>query len=188
MKLIVGLGNPGKQYEKTWHNLGFLAIDKIAENLTSSKFKEEKKFSALTSEGTLEKEKIILAKPTTFMNSSGQAVFALAKFYKIKIEDIIVVHDDIDLPLGKIRITVNSSAGGNNGVKSIIAFLKSQEFFRIKIGIATEELKKTDSADYVLEKIKTKNLKQVKESIDKASEAAICIVEKSASIAMNLFN
>jgi len=187
MKLIVGLGNPGKKYEKTWHNLGFMAVDKIAKDL-KTEFKEEKKFSAALAVVKFKNEKIILLKPQTFMNNSGVAILAIMNFYKIGVEDLIVIHDDIDLPLGKLRIVKDSSAGGNNGIKSIIELLKSKNFIRIKIGVATSDLKIIGSADYVLEKIKAENIKKANEEIAYAADAAICLIEKSTQEAMNLYN
>ena len=112
MKLIIGLGNPGLQYKKTWHNLGFLALDEIADSFDFEKFKLNKKLQAQTAAGKIGQEKVILAKPQTQMNNSGLAVAAILKYYKINPADLIVIHDDIDLPLGKIRITADSSAGG----------------------------------------------------------------------------
>ena len=121
MKLIIGLGNPGKQFNKTRHNIGFEVLDQARTDFDLPKFKLDKKLKAEITKN----KNIILAKPQTYMNLSGEAVMAIKKYYKIKIEDIIVIHDDIDLPVGKIRISQGSSSGGNKGVQSIIKNLKS---------------------------------------------------------------
>lgn len=182
-KLIVGLGNPGKRYEKTWHNLGFLILDELAK----SKFRKSIRFQAEIAEQE-NKGKIILAKPLTFMNNSGIAVNALIEFHKIPFKNLIVIHDDLDLPLGKIRISSNSSAGGHNGVASIIDSLKTKEFTRIKIGIKTDKLEKIDPAVYVLEKTGKKEKKELAEVIAKTIQAIEIILEDSVESAMNKFN
>ena len=176
--VVIGLGNPGKKYEATWHNLGFLVLD----GLTGGKFKKSAKFQAEVSV-----EKNILAKPLTFMNNSGIAVNSLMKFYKIPPTDLIVVHDDLDLPLGKIRIVSESSAGGHNGVASIIQQIGTKKFVRIKIGIKTARLEKMDPADYVLEKI-GKEKKVVPGILNQAIQAIDIILEDSVESAMNKFN
>ncbi|MDD5341338.1 MAG: aminoacyl-tRNA hydrolase [Patescibacteria group bacterium] len=154
MKLIIGLGNPGPDYKNTRHNVGFRLLDELMIHglFDLSEFKTEKKFNAEVSEGTFGAEKIILAKPTTFMNDSGAAVLALKTFYKIKSSEIIVIQDDLDLPIGKIRISTESSSAGHKGIDSIIQKLKSKTFIRIRVGIANE-LKEIIPADkFVLQK------------------------------------
>lgn len=188
MKLIVGLGNPGPQYHKTWHNIGFMALDRLADEFDFSDFKEEKKFKAEIAVGKIQGQKIILAKPTTFMNNSGEAVSAIAKYYKIKPTEIIVIHDDLDLPLSRIKLINQSSAGGHNGIKSIIQYLKTQDFTRIKIGVATPKKDKMDSADYVLTKIGLLQTNKVKEIIKKTTSAVEETVGFSLLSAMNKFN
>lgn len=190
MKLVVGLGNPGKKYEKTWHNIGFMAVDKTAHFLSAPKFKGSLKFLAETSSVNdgQNSDKLILAKPLTFMNLSGKSVSAMANFYKIKPEDIIVIHDDIDLPLGKIRISFDSSDGGHNGIKSIIESLGTKKFCRIKIGVATEKKNLMDSADYVLNKFTKEDLRIVEAQISLTAEAVIEIIKSSANEAMNKYN
>lgn len=188
MKLVIGLGNPGKDYERTWHNAGFLALDKLADELGTGKFKTEKKFSTETAAGKLGREKVILAKPQTFMNESGRAVAAMLKFYKLSVNDLLVIHDDIDLPLGKLRIAKDSSAGGHNGIKSIISSVGSQDFLRIKMGVRTEVTDKMKAADYVLKKINLKDFKYLQEEIDRAVQAAVCAMAESPTMAMNKFN
>jgi len=134
-KIIIGLGNPGKKYEMSRHNLGFWVIDKIAENFKFPVMNHQSKFKAEISEGIVSGKKILLVKPQTFMNESGRAVSAISRFYKIKPRDIWVVYDDFDLLLGKLRISFNRSSGGHKGVESIIDQLGRKDFFRFRIGI-----------------------------------------------------
>ncbi len=163
MKLIIGLGNPGKKYEHTRHNAGFLAIDELAKNL-ELKFKDDKKMKAGVAKGP----EIILAKPQTFMNESGVAVRALIDFYKIKPTDIVVIHDDKDIPLGEFRNQTDRSAAGHNGIKSIIEHLGTQNFRRLRVGIATPEMDKyDDKADFVLGKFSKEEIKILDEVIKK---------------------
>ncbi len=134
VKMIVGLGNPGSKYEKTKHNIGFMAIDKIVNNLDVT-FTEDKNFKAQIGSTFINHEKVYFVKPTTFMNNSGIAVKALLTYYNISVEDLIVIYDDLDMEVGKLRLRSKGSAGGHNGIKSIIAHLGTQEFNRIKVGI-----------------------------------------------------
>lgn len=134
MKLIVGLGNVGNQYALTRHNIGFMAIDKFADKYNIT-FKEEKNFKGFIAITNINGEKVILLKPTTYMNLSGDSVILVKNYYKIDTKDIIVINDDLDLPVGKVRFRAKGSAGGHNGLKSIIANIGTEEFKRIKIGI-----------------------------------------------------
>jgi len=190
MKLIVGLGNPGKKYENTWHNVGFLAIDHIEAKEAGEflKCKNSKKHKAEVCENSRPEEKIILAKPQTFMNNSGQAVRSLVKFYKIEPQDLWVIHDDIDLPVGKIRISQNASAAGHKGIQSIINELGTQEFVRFRIGIQPITPMKVPAEKYVLQKIK----KDDKVVIDEMIKTVLAAIEVSSAEgiteAMNQFN
>ncbi|MBI2797836.1 aminoacyl-tRNA hydrolase [Candidatus Saccharibacteria bacterium] len=150
MKLIVGLGNPGTEYAKTRHNLGFMVVDHIAK-LKELEFYERSKFSAEISEFQVGDEKVVLAKPTTFMNDSGQAVQALSHFYKLTHTDTWVVSDDLDLEFGKVRVRIGGSSGGHNGLKSIIDKV-GESFVRFRIGIKTNNLAKIGAHDYVLQR------------------------------------
>jgi len=188
MKLIIGLGNPGAQYEKTWHNLGFMAVEKFRQELEFAPFKPAKKLRAEISLGNLGREKIILARPQTYMNNSGQAAAALAKYYKIPLKDIIVLHDDVDLPLGKIRIAADSSSGGHNGVKSLIEHLGIKDFVRLKIGCRTKKTGIVGTLDYVLEKIAKADSQAVNDILDKSSQAMQTLIRDGAAPAMNKFN
>jgi len=188
MKLIIGLGNPGKKYEATWHNLGFLALDEIKRENNFSAFKNNKKMKTEISEGKISREKIILAKPQTFMNNSGEAAALLLNYYKFKIEDLIVIHDDVDLPLSKIRIVSDSSSGGHNGVKSLIGYLGSKKFIRIKIGCRGELTEKTGTLDYVLEPIGKAQKNTITDVLRQAALATAEIISQSPQAAMNKFN
>ena len=171
MKLIVGLGNIGNKYDNTRHNIGFTMLNFIFDNWLRkenfSDWKETKKFQAFISEGNLNAEKIILAKPTTFMNNSGEAVQLLLNFYKIAPQDLIIIHDDLYLLFGNYKIQTDRSSAGHNGVQSIIEKIGTQSFTRIRLGIGKEDKQKQgDSADFVLnrfgffEKLKIKELKE----------------------------
>ncbi len=184
--MVVGLGNPGKEYAFTRHNTGFLALDYLSDihkvKINRSKFK------ALIAEATLNGKRVIFMQPQTFMNNSGEAVAEAANFYKIKPENIIVVFDDISLPVGKMRIRKNGSAGGHNGIKSIISHLESQNFPRIKIGIGEKPFAEMDLADWVLSKFNSDEQKILFELFDKCSEAINLITADKIEEAMNKFN
>lgn len=188
MKLIVGLGNPGLKYQKTWHNLGFILTDGLKKKHDFSDFKKSEKFKAVIAEGKIGKEKIILAKPLTFMNSSGQAVQLLVNFYKLKPEDVWVAHDEIDLPLGKIRISQNASAAGHNGIKSIIDSLNSKNFIRLRIGIKAEDIGKTPINKYVLQKINRHSIMPANQALATATKAIEAGLADGITAAMNKFN
>ena len=149
MKLFVGLGNPGSKYERTRHNAGFMVIDALSKEW-NIELTDEKKFKGQIGRGVVKGEKVILLKPTTFMNLSGESVRAVMDFYDIDIEDLVVIYDDLDLPHGKIRLRLKGSAGGHNGIKSLIAHVKTQEFKRIRVGI--DRHPKIPVVDYVLGK------------------------------------
>ncbi|MAF14248.1 MAG: aminoacyl-tRNA hydrolase [Parcubacteria group bacterium] len=189
MKLIVGLGNPGKKYQQTWHNVGFLIVDQIQQKKpeTFLKFKKSAKHKAEICEGGI-LEKIILTKPQTFMNNSGQAVKSLLNFYKIKSPDLWVIHDDIDLPIGKIRISQNSSAAGHNGIKSIINELGTKEFVRFRIGIQPLTPMKVPTDKYVLQKINKTDKVKVDEVVQKTIAAIDLALDQGISETMNEFN
>ncbi|MEG0823336.1 MAG: aminoacyl-tRNA hydrolase [Erysipelotrichaceae bacterium] len=184
MKLIVGLGNPGKEYEKTRHNTGFNAIDKLSESIDIKC--DMVKFKSNYGMGLYGGQKVMLMKPTTYMNNSGEAVKAAVDFYQIAIEDIVVIYDDLDLPVGKLRLREKGSSGGHNGIKSITAHLHTQVFNRIRIGIDKNPLIPT--ADYVLGKISKDESAEFEKSLDKASEAAQIFIKKNFTDAMNEYN
>jgi peptidyl-tRNA hydrolase, PTH1 family len=167
MNLIIGLGNPGEKYENTRHNIG-------------SRIIEELEPLALT--------KLILAKPTTFMNESGKAVKSLARRYKVKADDLIVIHDDIDLPLGKIKISQGSGSAGHKGVGSIIENLGTKDFIRIRIGILPDSGKPENVEDFVLKKFSKEEEKILEEVIEKTTEAIKILIQDGPEKAMNEFN
>ncbi|MGM9972104.1 MAG: aminoacyl-tRNA hydrolase [Anaeroplasmataceae bacterium] len=163
MKLIVGLGNPGKEYEDTRHNVGFMAIDRLADKYNAL-FKLDKNLKGLIASVNINGEKVILLKPITFMNLSGESVKPVMSYYKINVSDLIVINDDLDMPVGKIRYRAKGSAGGHNGLKSIIANLKTEEFQRIKIGI--DRSKVIPVVDWVLGKFSNEDTKVLETSFN----------------------
>lgn len=186
MKLIVGLGNPGMQYQFTPHNLGFLAVDRIAEKYGIRVANRNCK--ALTGRGVIEGVDVVLAKPETYMNLSGMSVNELVSELEIDgTKEMIVIYDDLDLPYGSIRVRERGSAGGHNGVQSIIGALGTQEFLRIRIGIAPE-FKLSDGASYVLSQLKKSQLPVVDQALDDAAEAVKIILSDGPGPAMNRFN
>lgn len=185
MYIIAGLGNPGSEYENTRHNVGFRAIDCLAETLGVRS--EEKKFFALCKKATVKGEKLLLMKPQTYMNRSGESLRAAADFYKVDASHIIVISDDIDLEEGQLRIRMKGSAGGHNGLKSVISHLGSQEFMRIRIGVGGKP-EGYDLADYVLGKIKGKALEQMGEACEDAADAARMMAAGEVEKAMNWYN
>ncbi len=188
MKLIIGLGNPGEQYAHTWHNLGFDAIQLLQKNYDLPALTFEKKFKANISIGLIGEEKVILAEPQTFMNKSGEAASRLMNFYKLSLKDIVVIHDDIDLPLGTLRIVSGSSAAGHNGVKSIIEDVDSQEFVRLRLGVRTERIDIVGAVNYVLERYQDEQEPIVNNLLDRAVQASEIIISGSTATAMNKFN
>ena len=186
MFLIVGLGNPGKQYENTRHNVGFDAIDVLVDEyrIPSS----GKQHKAMYGKGVIEGQKVILAKPMTYMNLSGEAVRAMVDYYKIDPEtELLVIFDDISLAPGNIRIRKKGSAGGHNGIKSIITHLGTQNFQRIKVGVG-EKPKNWDLADYVLGAFSKDDRKLIDEALERSAKAAALIVQGEIDEAMNLYN
>lgn len=184
MYIIVGLGNPGKKYENTRHNMGFIAIDLLAEKFG---IKVDKiKFKSLIGEGRIGGEKVLLVKPQTFMNLSGEAVMEVMNFYKEDIENLIVIYDDFDIPTGTFRIRKKGSSGTHNGMRNIIYLLKNDNFPRIRVGIGTDN--KGDIIDFVIGGITKSEKKPLEEALIKTVDAAACIVEKGVDKAMNEYN
>ena len=185
MYLIVGLGNPEEDYSKTRHNMGFNAINKIAQEYKIEINK--KKFEGLVGEGFIETEKVLLLKPQTFMNLSGKSIIQAINFYKIPMENICIIYDDIDTDIGKIRIRKKGSAGSHNGMKSVIQELQTEEFARIRVGIGKPEFK-SDMINYVIGPIPENEVKILDEGTEKAKEAAIEIIKNGIDCAMNKYN
>lgn len=163
MKLVVGLGNSGKNYSKTRHNIGWQIIDVLQKELNFPPFKLEKKFLSGISGGVFQNKKIVLAKPQTFMNNSGKAVGLLKSYYKLGPEDIIIIRDDLDLIFGKYREKQSSASGGHKGIDSVIDYLKTKNFIQVKIGIKNSRLEKMDPTDFVLQKFSSEEQKRIKE-------------------------
>ncbi len=197
MKLIVGLGNPGEKYEKTRHNLGFIVIEQLLKDFerVGTVWDNSKKFKSDILEINVGQEKVILAKPKTYMNNSGMAVSILAKFYKIKPEDILIVHDELDLPLGYLKIRLGGSSAGHNGVESIIDALGTEKFWRLRLGIGQEKnhtemakYKVKNTEDYVLSGFRTQEKGKIKNLVKHGAKAIAEILENSPDAAMNKFN
>jgi len=184
MYIVVGLGNPGKEYENTRHNIGFMAIDKLSDKLGIKV--EKNKHKALIGKDTVNHETVMLAKPQTFMNLSGEAVIDILNFYKETPEKVIVIVDDIDLPLGKVRIKRKGSAGTHNGLKSIVACTNSQDFIRVKVGVGQN--RDIDLVNFVLGGFSKEERITIDEAIEKVCEAVTMITEGKISEAMNKFN
>ena len=185
MYLIVGLGNPEEDYSKTRHNMGFNVVNKIANeyNIEISK----KKFDGLIGEGIIEGEKVLLLKPQTYMNLSGKSIIQVVNFYKIPIENILVIYDDIDVEIGKIKIRKKGSSGSHNGMKSVVEELQTEDFARIRVGIGKPEFK-NDMINYVIGAIPEEEVKILEEGTTKAKEATIEILKNGIDRAMNKFN
>lgn len=183
--LIVGLGNPGEKYEKTRHNMGFLTVDLLAEQarVKLNKVKFKAAYNLLDFAGT----RCLVMKPQTYMNLSGEAVREAAQFYKIPADHILVIYDDISLPVGKIRVRPSGSAGGHNGIKNIIAHLGTQDFPRVKIGTGAPE-SSDEMIDWVIGVPSQAERKILLESFQRSIEAAECIITQGTQKAMNRFN
>ncbi len=184
--IIVGLGNPGKDYENTRHNIGFMTLDFISQKLNIKW--DFQKFKSIYGIGFLNNKKVLLLKPQTFMNLSGQAVALLMSFYKVPPEKVILIFDDVSLPVGKIRIRKKGSAGGHNGVKSIIGLCGGDNFPRIKIGVGNKPNENWDLADWVLSKFSNEESKTLSERMNKICDALNLMIEDKTDDAMNKFN
>ena len=185
MYIIAGLGNPSREYEKTRHNAGFDAVDILADKLGVRI--EERKHRALCAKGIIGGERVLLMKPQTFMNLSGESIRDAADFYKVDPEHIIIMYDDISLEVGQLRIRTKGSAGGHNGIKNIIAHLGTQEFPRIKIGVGGKP-PRMDLADYVLSRFPAEERKIMETAFRDAAEAAGVLIAEGPDAAMNRFN
>ncbi len=184
MYIIVGLGNPGKKYENTRHNIGFIAIDYFAEkyNIKINKIKHK----ALMGEGTIGGEKVILVKPQTFMNLSGESIREVMSYYKVPIENLVVIYDDIDIDVGNVRIRKKGSAGTHNGMKSVIYQLKEDNFPRVRIGVGKDE--KIPLMNFVLSAFPKDEMKLLEDAVDRTSKILVSIIEENIDLAMNKYN
>ena len=184
--LIVGLGNPGKDYTRTRHNCGFRAIDLLAAELGCKI--DKAKFQGLFGQVVRNGKKLYLLKPQTYMNLSGRSVLQLSAYYNIPSQRIIVLFDDISLPVGKLRVRSDGSAGGHNGIKSIIESLGSQDFPRVKIGVGSKPHPEQDLADWVLSTFSALEEKTLETALKDAGKAALCIIENDVQTSANRFN
>ncbi len=184
--LIVGLGNPGDKYEGTRHNVGFMVADELGER---GRFPIQRlKYKALTNTAAIGGQGALVMKPTTYMNLSGEAVGEAAKFYKIAPDRVLVISDDVDLPLGKLRIRTGGSAGGHNGLKSIIQHLGSDQFPRLKVGVGEKPHPGYDMADWVLSRFQGEDRKVMDEAVKRAADAVECFLRDGPQKAMNRYN
>jgi PTH1 family peptidyl-tRNA hydrolase len=184
LKLIVGLGNPGKKYAKTRHNVGFMAIRKISDKFEIKNINKD--CESLIAKGEIDNKKVLLAQPLTYMNRSGRAVKKLAKKYNIKLEDIIIIYDDLDLPAGKVRIKKSGSSGGHKGLQSIMNYFETNQIKRIRIGIGRPiELEITD---YVLQKFNKEQKQEINVVLDSIDKIVLELLNNGVSSAMNKFN
>ena len=184
MKLIIGLGNPGKEYENTRHNTGFMVLDRLSEKLNIEM--TQNKFKGLYGKSKYKGEDVILLKPQTYMNLSGESVRQVMDFFKINQEDILVIYDDLDLPVGKIRLRQSGSAGGHNGIKSIIEHIGGQDFKRIRVGIDRHPY--IPVVDYVLGKFTSEQEAQLQPAMDFAVKAAKDFITMDFNKVMSLYN
>lgn len=184
--MIVGLGNPGREYEKTRHNVGFRSVELVAQQ-TNTRI-DRLKFKALTRLVNHNGKKILLVEPQTYMNASGAAVSALATYYKVKPERILVIFDDISLPVGRIRVRRDGSAGGHNGIKSIIQSLGTDQFPRVKVGVGAKPHPDYDLADWVLSKFSDQEEKALAPALEHAAAAALLVLEQGVEKAASAYN
>ena len=185
MYLIVGLGNPEPEYANTRHNMGFDAINKIAKELNIELKKT--RFNAILGEGFVDGKKVFLIKPQTFMNNSGESVEAFVSFYKIPMEKILVLYDDMDTEIGKIRVRAKGGAGSHNGMKSLIKELNSEEFARIRVGIGKPKTE-FDRIDYVIGRVPKEEQAELQNGVEIAKDAAICWLKNGIDNTMNKYN
>ena len=184
--LVVGLGNPGDKYEGTRHNAGFMVIDQLAEGLKIPV--QRLKFKALTNTAEIAGHKVLLMKPVTYMNLSGEAVGEAAAFYKVPPERVLVLSDEVSLAPGKIRVRRSGSAGGHNGLKDIIAHLGTDQFPRIRVGVGAPAHPDREMIGWVIGKFTPEERKVVDQAVDRAVDAAACLIEKGVQEAKNRFN
>ncbi len=185
MKVVLGLGNPGRKYARTRHNLGFVVVDRIAsENRVAV---QKKKHNSLIGDWQTDREKILLVKPQTFMNRSGEAVKQLFRYLPVTIKDLVVIHDDLDLPFGRIRVRPGGGAGGHRGVLSVLETLGEESFFRVRVGIGRPPAG-IDPTDYVLEPFSREESPRLEQIVSRAADAVDCLLEQGPQRAMETFN
>ncbi|HZJ84503.1 MAG TPA: aminoacyl-tRNA hydrolase [Syntrophomonadaceae bacterium] len=183
MKIIVGLGNPGRKYNQTRHNLGFMVVEELARRYQVEK--EESRYDAIIGHIRIDQQKILLVKPLTYMNLSGRAVQPLVRFYKLDLQELLVIYDDMDLEVGKLRVRKSGGTGGHKGITSITNSLSSQEFPRIRVGIGRPKI---DTINWVLGKFSPDEKPYIDEMVIKAADAIECWVKYGIEKAMNEYN
>ena len=187
MKLIIGLGNPGKKYENTLHNIGFMVADRLASEHSVS-FSELKKTRSLAGKGKMGEEDVILGKPLTFMNNSGGPVACLLGYYRIPASDLIVIHDDMDLEPGRIRISRGGTSAGHKGIESIIGCIGTPDFLRVRVGIGKPPPGRETAAGYVLGNARGDDSEKIRNAVSKASESVESIITEGHAKAMSVHN
>jgi PTH1 family peptidyl-tRNA hydrolase len=185
MKIVIGLGNPGRKYERTRHNAGFMAVDELARGLRFALTQE--KYHALVGRGRVGGGEVLLAKPQTYMNESGRSVAAILRYTAAAVEDLIVVHDELDLPLGVVRIKAGGGHGGHNGLRSIVEHLGTPEFIRVRVGIGRPP-EQWDAADYVLSPFLAAEHQAAADAIAKSADAVTVVITEGLTRAMNIVN
>ena len=185
MKIIAGLGNPGSEYARTKHNVGWMLVDALAERLGAGDWRQHEK--GLVAEARIGAEKVLLVKPQTYMNNSGECIGPLMRWYKLEPEDVIAVHDDMDIPAGMVRIRKKGSAGGHNGIKSLIAHIGSEKFGRVRIGVG-RPLPGWSVINHVLAPFSDEDVPKIREAIEYLLPAVECIVSDGYDMAMNKYN
>lgn len=186
MKIVLGLGNPGKDYERTRHNLGFLVLDEIASTHVIG-FVPRRSLESLIGKWKVGEEEVLLVKPQTYMNHSGRATLAVLQKFPVGIQNLVVVHDDLDLPFGRIRIRARGSAAGHRGVQSILDALGAEPFLRVRLGIGRPAVG-LDATEYVLERFSAEESPRLQVTISRAADAVTCVLQEGAKAAMERFN
>ena len=184
--MVVGLGNPGRQYEDTRHNIGFMVLDAMAHGEGGFCWKSSNRFEAVYSKGSLARQGIVLVKPQTYMNLSGRAVQPLAHFYSVDVDRIIAIHDDVDLEPGRLKVKSGGGDGGHKGIRSMIGTLGSPAFYRVRCGVGRPP--RGDVTNFVLNDFYPEEQEQVKDQIDKAARAVACLITRGLKETMNRFN
>ena len=184
--MVVGLGNPGRQYEDTRHNIGFMVLDAMAEKQGGFYWKSSNRFEAVYAKGSLARQGVVLVKPQTFMNLSGRAVQPLAHFYGVDVERIVAIHDDVDLEPGRLKVKSGGGDGGHKGIRSMTETLGSQAFFRVRCGVGRPQ--RGDVTSFVLTSFQAEEQEQVEEQVKKAARAVGCLMTRGLREAMNRFN
>ena len=186
MWIIAGLGNPGKQYMYTWHNMGYLAVDMLADK--HGIFLGKEKYKGLWGKGKINGQDVIIIKPTTYMNNSGECLVEISKFYKVPPKNIITVYDDIDIAKGTIRVRPKGSAGTHNGMRSVIRLMGTEEFPRIRLGVGAPPHPDYEMMDWVLSAFKDQDAVDMADSVSRAADAVECFITKGPEKAMNLYS